>query len=230
MSRKRAENREQQREGILIAARDLFTRHGFEDVTVAEVAEAAGVARATVFNHFRSKAGLVDAMREGTMGAYHALLRNALADEDTPAPTLLRAMFEMMGYGIERDRRFYRGVFREMAKLQFGFDEGGPSQHASDEALALLDQLITRGQERGQLRADILSDVLGRAFTMLLNGTITYWLYTDPDVSLRERMRDAVEVLLGPVALSDTDRPDPSTYPDLMPEEPIPRAHPEAAE
>ena len=230
MSRKREHNRQQQRKGILIAARDLFTRHGFEDVTVAEVAEAAGVARATVFNHFRSKTGLVDAMREGTMGAYQTLLDKALADETTPTPTLMRAMFDLMGLGIEQDRRFYRGVFRELAKLQFGFDEGGASQRASDEALARLRKLVARGQERGELRRDIAANVLVLCFTVLLNGTITDWLYTEPSDSLRERMADAIEVFLGPVALGRQERPDPAAYPDLLPIDPIPRMRPEEPE
>ena len=49
---------------ILTAARDLFTERSFDDVTMAEIATAAGVARATVFNQFSSKHGLVDAITE----------------------------------------------------------------------------------------------------------------------------------------------------------------------
>jgi AcrR family transcriptional regulator len=45
-------------ERILAAATDLFLRQGYERTTVAQVAEAAGVSRATVFWHFSDKAGL----------------------------------------------------------------------------------------------------------------------------------------------------------------------------
>jgi AcrR family transcriptional regulator len=37
----------------------LFARDGFDAVTVAEVARAAGVTEKTVFNHFETKEDLV---------------------------------------------------------------------------------------------------------------------------------------------------------------------------
>jgi AcrR family transcriptional regulator len=45
-------------ERILAAATELFLAQGYEQTTVAEVAQSAGVSRATVFWHFSDKAGL----------------------------------------------------------------------------------------------------------------------------------------------------------------------------
>ena len=45
-------------ERILQAATSLFLEQGYEQTTVAQVAERAGVSRATVFWHFSEKAGL----------------------------------------------------------------------------------------------------------------------------------------------------------------------------
>jgi AcrR family transcriptional regulator len=47
------------RERIASAAMDLFARHGFDQVSVAAVAGAAGVTEKTVFNHFGTKEDLV---------------------------------------------------------------------------------------------------------------------------------------------------------------------------
>jgi AcrR family transcriptional regulator len=72
----RQRKKEQTRQAIADAARRLFDRRGFEEVTVAEVARAADVSEGTVFNYFPSKedlyysqmesfeAALVDAVRE----------------------------------------------------------------------------------------------------------------------------------------------------------------------
>lgn len=46
------------REAIADAARALFLERGFDDVTVADVAEAADVSEATVFNYFPTKEDL----------------------------------------------------------------------------------------------------------------------------------------------------------------------------
>jgi AcrR family transcriptional regulator len=55
MSGLRAQKKQQTREAIAAAAADLFHHRGFENVTVDDVAHAAGVSRQTVFNYFPSK-------------------------------------------------------------------------------------------------------------------------------------------------------------------------------
>lgn len=59
--RKKAETRT----AIADAAAQLFLERGFHEVTVGEVAEAAGVSKQTIFNHFPNKEELVfDRARE----------------------------------------------------------------------------------------------------------------------------------------------------------------------
>jgi AcrR family transcriptional regulator len=47
------------RNAILRAAMELFTAHGFDNVSIAQVAEAANVSKVTVFNYFPTKEDLV---------------------------------------------------------------------------------------------------------------------------------------------------------------------------
>ncbi len=55
-TRKRGKAATQER--ILVAATELFIERGYEGTTVADVAEQAGVSRATVFWHFSEKSSL----------------------------------------------------------------------------------------------------------------------------------------------------------------------------
>jgi AcrR family transcriptional regulator len=215
----RERHRSDQRLRIVDAARRLFASRGVDDVTMADVAAEAGVARATVFNYFGSKHALLEAITEEVIAFYEAMLNNALADETSPTPLLVRALFDTMGMGIEEDRRFYRGVFREIAKIRLGLDEGGMGQQAGEAALALLVQLLARGQERGELGTDHRAEDLASAFDSLVNGTITHWLYGDAAESLRERMRCAAEVFLGPVA-AEPSAATSAVLPTLAPERP----------
>src|SRR5262249_56203873 len=96
-----------------------------------------GVGGARAFNYCGSKHGSAEAISEDVLTFYQAMLRNALADEGTPTPVLVRALFDQMGAGIEEDRRFYRGVFREMAKVRLGLDEGSVGHPAGKQALHL---------------------------------------------------------------------------------------------
>jgi AcrR family transcriptional regulator len=214
VSSRRDRNRQEQRERILDAARELFASRGFDAVTMSEVAEQAGVVRATVFNHFGSKGALVEAITAGVLDVWGAMLERALADEKTSTPTLVRALFDYMGLGIEQFHGFYRGVFREIMKIQVGLDEGGLAEQANARANERLARLIARGQQRGELARDLETADLVSAFSSLTNGTITRWLYEEAAGSLRERMRVAAEILLRPVARSEA-RDEP--FPDLFP-------------
>ncbi|HWG23789.1 helix-turn-helix domain-containing protein [Actinospica sp.] len=69
---RRARKKARTRSEIADAALRLFLARGFEQVTIAEIAEAADVSVATVFNHFSSKEALVldeDGEREAKLVA-----------------------------------------------------------------------------------------------------------------------------------------------------------------
>ena len=200
LSSHRDRKQQAQRQRILEAARALFASRGFEAVTMSEVAAQAGVVRATVFNQFGSKGALVDAITESVLDAFCGLLDNALADERTSTPGLVRALFDHMAAGIEQLHGFYRGVFREIMKIQVGLEEGGRAARANERAQERLERLLARGQARGDLSNAFATDDLACAFMSLANGTITRWLYEPAGGSLRERMRSAAEIWLGPVA------------------------------
>jgi AcrR family transcriptional regulator len=102
------------REAILAAAERLFEERGFDNVTVAEIADAANVSVKTLFVYFRSKEDLVftdtwlldlclDAIRRRPEGASpaEAVTRALVA--------VLRDSGQSVSEGIEGFRRGYAG-------------------------------------------------------------------------------------------------------------------------
>ena len=191
--------RDEQQRRVMDVAIGLFAEHGFDDVTMADIAEAADVARATVFNYFGSKHGVVEAVTETVIVFYREMLDEALADEETTGPDLVRWLYEQMGKGIESHRRLFRSVFREIARIGLGLDEGSVAQRANEDAIVRLRELIARGQARGELNEAFDPNTLATAFRSLANGTITNWLYEDATDPLVARMRDAADVFLSPI-------------------------------
>jgi AcrR family transcriptional regulator len=196
-----------QRQRVLDVAGDLFADHGFDDVTMADIAQAADVARATVFNYFGSKHALIEALTERVVEVFRGMLDDSLADETTPTPELLRTLFAEMGLGIEAQRSFFRGVFREIARIQLGLDEGLVAQQVNADAHARLLQLVKRGQARGDLNPDLDAAAIARGFHSLANGTITSWLYHDESGPLVDLMRAAADVFLTSVERPPARRP-----------------------
>jgi len=70
---RRSKRSERTREQIMAAVRELLAEGTFDEATVDEVAERAGIARATLYQHFRSRLDLVDAICD-TFDANPALL------------------------------------------------------------------------------------------------------------------------------------------------------------
>jgi len=215
----RERNRAEQRERILAAAFGLFSQRGFDEVRMADVADAAGVSRATVFNHFGSKQGLVDGITEQVLLYYQGMLDAALTDTRSPTPALLRALGDHMASGIESTRRVQRGIFREIARLQLGFDEGGLTQRTNQENHARLAELLARGQKRGELSPAHDVTALAAAFEVLVNGTITQWLFEDTAEPLSDRMRAGLEIFLAGAA-TDAAKSRRHPLPDLTPARP----------
>jgi len=92
----RPESAQGARERILDTAYELFSHRGIHDVGVDEVVERAGVAKATLYNHFRSKDDLVLAFLEQReqIWTYGWVEREARRRGATPEEQLL-AIFDL---------------------------------------------------------------------------------------------------------------------------------------
>ena len=91
------------RERILAAVRDLLAEAGFHESTVEQVAERAGVSRATLYQHFRSRVELDDAVCD-TFAVNPALveLRQTVELPD-PAAALAETLVEAVRFWASED-------------------------------------------------------------------------------------------------------------------------------
>ncbi|MFD5563419.1 TetR/AcrR family transcriptional regulator [Kitasatospora griseola] len=81
---------------IVGAAADLFTRCGVRAVGINEIWRAAEVAKSTLYQHFRSKDELVEAVLRRRNDAWCARLRALAESRDAPADRLL-AILDLLG-------------------------------------------------------------------------------------------------------------------------------------
>ena len=110
----RDRKKEMTRQAISNVATRLFIERGFDNVSVADIAHEANVARKTVFNYFPRKEDLVFDREEEV----RVLVREALAGRDGRSPvaafqTLMRTLLEA-GHPLfritERPIQFWRAV------------------------------------------------------------------------------------------------------------------------
>jgi AcrR family transcriptional regulator len=96
----RDRKKEQTRRRIAEAAHRLFGEHGFEKVTVAQVAQAAEVAEATLFNYFPTKEDLFYSGLE----MFGARLVDAVRGRPAGTPALAAVRATVLGGGGQLDR------------------------------------------------------------------------------------------------------------------------------
>lgn len=81
----RAESADETRARILASAKDLFSRRGIDAVTIAEIANNAGVAGSTVYAIFKSKEGILrELMEQSLFGGKFQSAQQILADVIDP--------------------------------------------------------------------------------------------------------------------------------------------------
>jgi AcrR family transcriptional regulator len=147
------------RERLLEAATVVFRERGL-DVGVSEIAEHAGVGRATLFRNFPTKSDLVIAVVIERMREAAATGRAMLASGE-PRGQLLDHLITPLAEGQQLDRALFEGVAAE----EFLSNEGIRTAH--HEMIQVLDALIAADHAAGTVRGDIGAfDLL-----MLIKGT-----------------------------------------------------------
>lgn len=185
---------ERNRRRILAAAGPLFAERGL-DVSLDDIAEAAGVGIGTVYRRFADKDDLIDELFERRIREIEGIARDALAVEDPwlAFSTFLREVSRIHA----RDRGLKEALLS---------DERGRArvQRARDRVAPLSARLLEQARQAGVVRADLeVTDVplLQLAIGLIADRTRV----VDPDYWER-----VVTIVLDGLAAR---RPDPTPLP-----------------
>ena len=66
-------HRERQRDRILMTAEQLFTRDGIDNVSIADIADAVGMTRATIYRYFANRIEIAWALQRRAWPPSHPL-------------------------------------------------------------------------------------------------------------------------------------------------------------
>jgi len=143
---------------ILDAAALVFLRDG-TGASIDDVAEAAGVGRATVYRYFANRDALL-----------RALLEDAL---DDMATRLEEAEIDLVAVpeGVARSARALVGASVKYAFLAYEAKHVDPDEVEKRLAAPLRD-LFRRGRADGTLRGDLSEEELGRLFGGLVQAAV----------------------------------------------------------
>ena len=144
---------------ILDGAARAFAVQG-EQTSMNDVAEAAGVARGTVYRYFPNRDALLDELAQAAVSDVEARLQSARIDQVAPEEGIARAVRALVDMGdsfvlLVRQRR------------------GSGAQRFESTLTRPLRELFERGQADGDIRADIASARLTESLLGLIVGALT---------------------------------------------------------
>lgn len=137
---------EDKRQRILAAAAAFLGEEGYEAMTAARVAAAAGVSEGLIFHHFGSKRGILTALAESFgRGAFESVFASFEAGQSvTSSEDVLRPLFE---YAAEN-----RPLVRALASLDNGQDRELAVGAVRSKVVGGLTDMLVRQEDLGRVR------------------------------------------------------------------------------
>lgn len=180
-------------EQALDKAMKLFWRNGYERTSVSDLLETMGINRGSLYDTFGDKHTLF-------LSCLHKYERTYLAQAfhtlslDTPVYPTLKLMFENVSELVHEDQANWGCLMVNTASELSLHDEGVAALvTAIFERLGrAFAQFLERGQQRGELPAELDTTALGRYFTASFSGIATM---AKTNVS-RDFLRDATYTVL----------------------------------
>lgn len=173
------------RDRIIAEASKRFHAKGFDETTVSEIANAAGVSRRTVFRYFPSKVDLAlpDAEEDS------ALLRNSLRWHHNPADPLAGMRKAMLDFGRWYDSR------KDQLLLEWQYESRSPALVARGLEIEKFEQgHIAEALEAGgipRVRARWLSSIIFAAIV----ANMQEWFENDCQDSLVDLGSDTLDLI-----------------------------------
>ncbi len=182
----RAQAKQASHDKISMAARKLFSEYGYEATTLRQIADAAGLALATLFNHISDKRDLIYLIYNDEL---EELTYKAIA-----APRPWQNFEEKILTISELFFRLYAGeplLARILLSEVLQEEPGTHLKRHWDLRKLLISELVklaAAAQETGELKSDRSAEEIGQSVFFAYNGSSRWWI-ASPSPSWRSGQR-----------------------------------------
>ena len=191
---------QQRRQEILQIAMDTFAARGYNNASLQEIADRAGVTQAGVLHYFRSKAQLLTsvlALRDETD-------IEQLGTDRPRGLAFLRHLVDTVRRNAERE-----GIVRLYAVLSAeSVTEGHPAQDYFRDRYAGLRALVTEAlaeaSELGETRPDLNLEEAATAIIAVMDGLQVQWLLAPGSVDMTAATDRVITALLADITGKST--------------------------
>ncbi len=196
-------DKEQKRRSIVYAALKVFANKGYKATRTIDIAEAAGIGKGTIYEYFRSKEELIEAIFESLFLDYQERLEELAGGDLAPVEAILASFRQMMAEADEYADLV--PVFFELWTAKDLNEKLGFDRQMSEwfERFARAYQtLIIKGQKSGQIDPEIDGEALARTLVSAIDGIILHYCLFQPPKSFFQRQQKELERMVRSVLVS----------------------------
>jgi TetR/AcrR family fatty acid metabolism transcriptional regulator len=172
----------ERRRAILHAAVRVFAEKGYHGCRIADVARGAGVAYGLVYHYFRNKDELLESVFAEQWGILLAALRAIDAGEGT-AGEKIAGMVAFVFDAYRSAPAAVRVVLLEVSRTPHAL-RAGSTRETFETAARTVADVVRRGQERGEFRADadpmVTATAILGAMELALSGMVVGVIEASP--------------------------------------------------
>lgn len=182
----------QMRSKIQKTALELFDKNGFENVSVEDVAHAAGCSVGNIYHYFKSKDELALQMTDNVDRQYLELEKRYQADRRRTAQEKLLDFVDRSLQISSRDEMLYKSFIQGLKYPE----QGALKEHDKRVYFRLLRQLAADCREEGSISRRYTVDEVVAQLVTLHRGLLFEWRIYEGEFDLVQRGVRMAQVLL----------------------------------
>jgi AcrR family transcriptional regulator len=160
--------------GILEAARKVFADRGFHEATVEDIAEAAGVAKGTVYLYYESKRDIYFAALKFGIAQMYSSLQQEIKKVSTPEEKLKALIAAKLSY-FDENRDFFKIYYSELGNIPSTHPGGIDSEFKAlyQEQARLVESILKEGARKKVIR-NLRTEQAAFAISDIIRGVVTH--------------------------------------------------------
>lgn len=182
---------------IYKAAYELFKNHGFDNVSVDSIVEAAGVSKGTFYVHYDSKSSLIHALSIDLVDVVDSDYKHfveSLLPSTKPSDMLIlfaekisTTIIDVVGYDL------IKATYEAQITRKINIDE---SLKYSRDLYQTFNKIISIGIDEGEFKSTSSVEAITKQCIVAIRGLTYEWCIRYPEFDLKSEVRDHFNLLL----------------------------------
>jgi AcrR family transcriptional regulator len=170
----RAQNKVEKSQRIRFAARELFSKHGYESATLRQIAKRAHVGLGTVFNYAQDKRDLVFLIFNEELAAVTDRALQAAHSHRSLLDQLL-AIYKPHYEYFSKSPALSRILLKELTFYSEG-KQAATFQEIRERLISGIGRAVQTAQQDGRIRSQAESGLVARHIFFVSSGAIRWWI------------------------------------------------------